>query len=62
MKTTTEKMLEKSQDIFMSLYHQGLSISMIEEVANNLLIISKEAIDNPDNNIAAISNGRLKLK
>lgn len=62
MKTTTEKLVEKSQDIFMSLYRQGLSISMIEEVAHNLLTISAEALNNPENSIVAISNGRLKLK
>jgi len=61
MKTTTEKLNDKSKEVFLNLYHAGMSINDIQILGNNLVRIGEEVIENPENTIGAISNGRLKI-
>lgn len=61
MKTTTEKLNEKSKKVFMELYYQGMSISDIQTLGNNLIKIGEDVIADTRNTISAISNGQLKI-
>jgi hypothetical protein len=61
MKTTTEKLNEKSKKVFMELYYQGMSIHDIQTLGDNLVRIGEDAIENPENTINKISNGQLKI-
>jgi|GEM_PF-4809624 len=60
MKTYSQKLREKADKIFMDLYYQGHSINDVKQIANDLIIIGNEAIEN--NTINDISNGRLNIK
>lgn len=61
MKTTTEKLNEKSKKVFMELYYQGMSVSDIQTLGDNLIKIGEDVIADPKNTISAISNGQLKI-
>ena len=60
MKTHSQKLKEKAEEIFMNLYYQGHSVNDIKQIANDLVIIGNEAVEN--NTINDISNGRLNIK
>lgn len=61
MKTTSEKLAEKSKKVFMELYYQGMSINDIQVLGGILVRIGEDVIMNPENTIRAISNGQLKI-